>query len=149
MGIATRKEKEISMKLFVVLTRTLDAIKKSVEKDIRSYGLNTTEFAVLEFIYSKGDQPIQKIGEKVLISSSSITYVVDKLEKKNFLKRVPSPEDRRITFASITEEGKRFMDDIFPQHQETIARIMGDLPLEEKEVLLTQLKKLGFHAKEV
>lgn len=149
MGIVTRKEEEISMKLFVVLTRTLDAIKKSVEKDIRSYGLNTTEFAVLEFIYSKGDQPIQKIGEKVLISSSSITYVVDKLEKKNFLKRVPSPEDRRITFASITEEGKRFMDEIFPQHQETIARIMGGLPLEEKEVLLTHLKKLGFHAKEV
>jgi MarR family 2-MHQ and catechol resistance regulon transcriptional repressor len=64
--------------------------------------------------------------------------VVDKLEKKNFLKRVPSPEDRRITFASITEEGKRFMDDIFPQHQETIARIMGGLPLEELEVRLTQ-----------
>ena len=46
MGIVTRKEEEISMKLFVVLTRSLDAIKKSVEKDIRSYGLNTTEFAV-------------------------------------------------------------------------------------------------------
>ena len=143
------RDEEISMKLFVVLTRTLDAIKKSVEKDIRRYGLNTTEFAVLEFIYSKGDQPIQKIGEKVLISSSSITYVVDKLEKKSFLKRVPSPEDRRITFASITEEGKTFMDSIFPKHQETIARIMGGLPLEEKETLLSQLKKLGFHAKGV
>lgn len=142
------KDQELSLKLFVVLTRTLDAIKKSVEKDIRTYGLNATEFAVLEFIYSKGDQPIQKIGEKVLISSSSITYVVDKLEKKNLLKRVPSPEDRRITFASITEEGKVFMDEIFPKHKKTIAEIMGGLPVDEKENLLSQLKKLGFHAKE-
>lgn len=142
------KDEELSMKLFVVLTRTLDAIKKSVERDIRNYGLNTTEFAVLEFIYNKGDQPIQKIGEKVLIASSSITYVVDKLEKKNFLRRIPSPEDRRITFASITEEGRAFMDEIFPCHRETMAKIMGGLPESEKEVLLHQLKKLGYHAKE-
>ncbi|WP_143522293.1 MarR family winged helix-turn-helix transcriptional regulator, partial [Pseudomonas sp. 2822-17] len=75
------------------------------EEDIKGFGLNTTEFAVLELLYSKGDQPIQKIGEKVLIASSSITYVVDKLEKKNYLIRKPCPKDRRITYAAITTEG--------------------------------------------
>lgn len=82
-------DEELSLKLFVVLTRAHDAIQKRVEEDIRGYGLNPTEFAVLELIYSKGEQPIQKIGEKVLIASSSITYVVDKLEKKDLLKRKP------------------------------------------------------------
>jgi MarR family 2-MHQ and catechol resistance regulon transcriptional repressor len=73
------EDQDVSLKLFIVLTRAMQSITKRVEEDIKSYGLNTTEFAVLELLYNKGDQPIQKIGEKVLLASSSITYVVDKL----------------------------------------------------------------------
>src|SRR5690625_3614485 len=100
-------DEELSLKLFVVLKRALESIKKRVEEDINNLGLNTTEFAVLELLYSKGDQPIQKIGEKVLIASSSITYVVDKLEKKKLLKRKPCPKDRRVTHATITRSEER------------------------------------------
>ncbi len=71
-----------SLKLFTVLTRALQSVKARAEADIKMHGFNPTEFAVLELLYSKGDQAVQKIGAKVLIASSSITYVVDKLEKK-------------------------------------------------------------------
>lgn len=145
----TLNDEELSLKLFIVLTRALDAVKKSIEKDIRSYGLNPTEFAVLELIYNKGEQPIQRIGEKVLIASSSITYVVDKLEKKKLLLRTPSPEDRRIIYASITEEGRSLMDEIFPIHSLQIQKILGGLDPKEKEDVIQQLKKLGLFAKSV
>lgn len=142
-------DEELSLKLFIVLTRALDAVKKSIEKDIRSYGLNPTEFAVLELIYNKGEQPIQRIGEKVLIASSSITYVVDKLEKKNLLLRTPSPEDRRIIYASITDEGRKMMDEIFPVHSRQIQKILGGLDESEKEDVIMKLRKLGLFAKSV
>lgn len=137
---------ELSLKLFVVLTRALDAIQRRIEEDIKRFGLNPTEFAVLELIYSKGDQPIQKIGEKVLIASSSITYVVDKLEKKNFLKRKPCPNDRRVTYATITTVGTEFMDNIFPKHTQAIQEICAGLDTHEKKVMIQQLKKLGYYA---
>src|SRR5690625_2038968 len=125
-------DEELSLKLFVVLTRALESIKKRVEEDIKNLGLNTTEFAVLELIYSKGDQPIQKIGKQVLIASSSITYVVDLLEKKGYLKRKPCTEDRRVTFATITDSGKALMDDVFPDHKRAIQEILGGLNIDEK-----------------
>ena len=140
-------DEKLSLKLFVVLTRALDSVRKSIEKEIRSYGLNPTEFAVLELLYNKGEQTVQKIGEKVLIASSSITYVVDKLEKKNLILRTPNPEDRRITQVSITEEGKALMDDIFPGHAKAVQRILEGLTMEEKEEMISQLKKLGLYAK--
>lgn len=140
-------DEALSLKLFVVLTRALDSVRKSIEKEIRSYGLNPTEFAVLELLYNKGEQTVQKIGEKVLIASSSITYVVDKLEKKNLILRTPNPEDRRITQVSITEEGKALMDDIFPGHAKAVQRILEGLTMEEKEEVISQLKKLGLYAK--
>lgn len=139
-------EEELALKLFVVLSRSLQSIKKHVEEDIKSIGLNPTEFAVLELLYSKGEQPIQKIGEKVLIASSSITYVVDKLEKKELLKRKPCPKDRRITYATITDEGTKFMDEIFPKHITAIKEICGGLDSDEKAYLIDLLKKLGYHA---
>lgn len=139
-------EEELSLKLFIVLTRALQSINKRVEEDIKSMGLNPTEFAVLELIYSKGEQPIQKIGEKVLIASSSITYVVDKLEKKKFLTRKPCPKDRRVTYATITEEGTKFMDEVFPNHRTAIHEICSGLASNEKEVLIQLLKKLGYQA---
>jgi len=127
----------------------MQSITKRAEEDIKSYGLNTTEFAVLELLYHKGDQPIQKIGEKVLLASSSITYVVDKLEKKDLLVRKPCAKDRRVTFALITEKGQALMDEIFPKHKAAIHELFGGLDAKEKEQLIQQLKRLGLHAQEI
>jgi len=146
MKMAENRDAESSLKLFVVLSRAFEAIQKEVTKDIRKRGLNPTEFAVLELLYNKGDQPIQKIGEKVLLASSSITYVVDKLESKSYLSRKACAKDRRVTYAVITEEGKAFMDEIFPDHKASIQKIFAGLTLEEKEEVTSLLKKLGYYA---
>ncbi|SDN38558.1 MarR family winged helix-turn-helix transcriptional regulator [Alkalicoccus daliensis] len=140
------KEEQESLKLFVVFSRAYAAVHKEAEKDMKSYGLNPTEFAVLELIYHKGEQPIQKIGEKVLIASSSITYVVDKLEGKEYLVRKASKYDRRITLADITNKGREFMDEIFPKHRAFINGLMEPLSKDEKKQMLTLLKKMGYHA---
>lgn len=142
-------DNELSLKLFVVLTRTLQSVRKKVEADIRSHELNLTEFAVLELLFNKGHQPIQKIGDKVLLASSSITYVVDKLEEKELLERKACPEDRRITHASLTSQGNELMRDIFPQHAQVIQDIFAGLDTEEKTMMIEQLKKLGFYAEEI
>jgi MarR family transcriptional regulator, 2-MHQ and catechol-resistance regulon repressor len=139
-------EENLSLKVFIVLSRALQSIKKRVEEDIKCLGLNPTEIAVLELIYSKGDQPIQKIGEKILIASSSITYVVDKLEKKELIKRKPCPKDRRITYAAITDAGIELMNEVFPKHKSSMQEIFSGLDIQEKEDIIEQLKKLGFHA---
>lgn len=141
-----KKESDLSLKLFVVLIRALESIEKQVVRDIKSHGLNQTEFAVLELLYNKGAQPIQKIGKKVLLASSSITYVVDKLEEKKMLERKACPKDRRVTHAEITAKGIESMDIIFPKHKEALNEIFNKLSTQEKEQMIEQLKRVGFHA---
>ncbi|KAB7669341.1 MarR family winged helix-turn-helix transcriptional regulator [Bacillus sp. B1-b2] len=142
------KEKEIeqSLKLFIVLSRAYRAINENVNKLISTYGLNPTEFAVMELLYHKGDQPLQQIGGKILLASGSITYVVDKLEEKGYLRRVACPTDRRVTFAQITEEGKKLIENIFPNHEQKINDLMSELTTDEKNTAIELIKRLGLSA---
>lgn len=136
-----------SLKAFTVLLKASQTVQDASKKDHVKQGLNPTEFAVLELLYHKGDQPIQAIGKRILIASSSITYVVDKLVEKNLVKRRACPTDRRVTYAVITVEGKKLMEDIFPLHVEKIEEIFSVLTDEEIINLIDLLKKVGFNAK--
>lgn len=135
-----------SLKLFIVLSRAYKAINEHVNKEIQAKGLNPTEFAVLELLYHKGDQPMQQIGNKILLASGSITYVVDKLEQKGLLRRAACPNDRRVTYAQITEDGEKFIMGIFPEHAERIDKIMSSLTDSEKMEATNLMKKLGIPA---
>lgn len=142
-------EEELSLKLFIVLSRALEAVRKQVVKDIKSYELNLSEFAVLELLFHKGEQPIQIIGKKVLLASSSITYVVDKLEKKGLLERNACPKDRRVIHGRLTDEGERLMQEVFPQHEQAMANIFSSLSIKEKEQAIDYLKRIGLFAEKM
>ncbi|PLS16454.1 MarR family transcriptional regulator [Bacillus sp. M6-12] len=135
-----------SLKLYIVLSRAHRSINDKVNSFIADKGLNLTEFAVLELLYHKGDQPLQQIGGKILLASGSITYVVDKLEQKEYLTRVACKTDRRVTFASITEKGKEFIESIFPEHEARIHDMMSVLTASERETAINLLKKIGLNA---
>ncbi|WP_339249385.1 MarR family transcriptional regulator [Sporosarcina sp. FSL W8-0480] len=138
---------ETALKLFIVLSRASKVVSEEANKIIESYELNPTEFAVLELLFHKGRQPIQKIGQKILLRSGSMTYVVDKLEKKGLLERVFCQEDKRVTYMSITPAGKELIERIFPPHEKNIEKLMSALTKEEQETAIELLKKLGLSIK--
>jgi MarR family transcriptional regulator, 2-MHQ and catechol-resistance regulon repressor len=138
-----------SLKLYIVLSRANKAINELTNQFFQQNGLNPTEFAVLELLYHKGKQPLQQIGNKILLASGSITYVIDKLEKRGFLARVSCPTDRRVTYAEITNEGSQFMDQLFPEHEQHLHELLSVLTYEEKDVAINLLKKLGLSIKDL
>lgn len=142
-----KKDTERALKLFIVLSRASKVISEEVHKAIEKHGLNPTEFAVLELLHHKGRQPIQKIGQKILLRSGSMTYVVDKLEKRGLLDRIFCKEDKRVTYMSITPAGVELIRSIFPEHAENIESIMSELSAEEQDTAIELLRKLGLSIK--
>ncbi|WP_220209700.1 MarR family winged helix-turn-helix transcriptional regulator [Reticulibacter mediterranei] len=146
--MSNRPRRTPSLALFIVLSRAYNWVNAHVTRDIRRYGLNPTEFGILELLYHQGPLPLQQIGEKILISSGNITYAVDKLEQKQLLMRQPSPQDKRVTFAEITPQGHELLAAIFPQHEEVIRAAVSGLTPEEQAQAIELLKKLGLYAQE-
>jgi MarR family transcriptional regulator, 2-MHQ and catechol-resistance regulon repressor len=140
--------RELSLKLLVVLSKAYKVVMDRAVKDMKKHGLSEPEFIVLELLFSKGKFPLQRIGERLLVTSGGITYTIDKLEKKGLIKRVACPEDRRVTYAEITDEGSALMKGIFPHHAEVIESLMQGLTIEEKQIAITLIKKIGISAQE-
>lgn len=140
--------KEEALKALTTLLRASSSVEKAVKTDMTSYGLNSTEFAVMELLYNKGKQPIQMIGKKILLASSSITYVIDRLEEKGYVKRIADETDRRVTFVELTNDGCQKMEEIFPQHADTIEELFKECSVKEIEELRVTLKKVGYTAAE-
>ncbi|WP_409343477.1 MarR family winged helix-turn-helix transcriptional regulator [Paenibacillus sp. MBLB4367] len=140
--------KDESLELYIVLSRAHIWAEAHSTRHIRRHGLNPTEFGVLELVYHKGPQPLQQIGEKILISSGNITYVVDKLVRKKLLNRVPYPNDRRVIYAELTDNGRKLIQELFPSHTEAIRQAVSGLNPEEKKQAVRLLKKLGKAAQE-
>jgi len=134
------------LKLYITLSRAYRAILAHDERDIRRHGLNLTEFAVLELLYHKGPQPLQRIGERILITTGTVTYVIDKLEQKGLLFRNPCEKDRRKFYAVLSEAGKALISKIFPEHAQNLAYALGGLSSEEQDIAINLLKKLGHEA---
>jgi MarR family 2-MHQ and catechol resistance regulon transcriptional repressor len=124
------------------MNRTAERIHGHLQRQVEAHGLTLTEFGVLEALLHKGPLPHGDIADRVLLASSSITYVIDKLEDRGLLQRRPSEEDRRKTLAELTPEGRATIEDAFPEHAALVDDLMADLSLEEKRTATSLLRRI-------
>lgn len=137
------EETQRALRLFVVLSRCSNSVAEVARKDIARYDLSVSEFAVLELLYHKGPTPLGEIAEQVLLTSGSMTYVIDQLEKQGLVMRVACPSDRRRLYAQLTETGRTKIAGIFPDHAAQIRQRISTLTAEEQDTAILLLKKLG------
>ena len=96
--------------------------------------------AVLYFS-REGQMSLGKLGQRLMVHPTSVTAVVDTLERLGFVERVPHPSDRRQTLARITPLGRSTMErasqEIAVDHYG-----LGALSAAEAESLCLLLKKV-------
>lgn len=139
---------DVALKLWVVLARAFDSVERHSRASIARFGLGTTEFGVLEALYHKGEQPVCDVQRRILVESSSTTYVVDKLVRRGLVRRRHSTADRRVILLSLTSAGRRLMRDIFPSHAAAIRHAVAALSPREQARAARLLRNLGLGASE-
>ena len=122
------KHKEL-LDTVITLTQVNSYFTKVLNENISEFGLNLTDFSVLDLLFQKGEQTTQKIGEKILITSGS---------------RNKSETDKRITNIRLTEKGKKTIFKILPLQIEKINEIFSDFTKEDLVNLNCLLKKFNF-----
>jgi MarR family 2-MHQ and catechol resistance regulon transcriptional repressor len=144
----TEKDTELSLKLWVVLSRAFDAVQAHAQADVARRGLTIMEFGVMEVLYHKGPLTLGEVQRKILVTSGGVTYLVDRLAAKGLVERRRCETDRRAYYAALTPAGQEMIAEIFPRHAAAIDRALGGLDDAQKEQAVTLLRTLGRYAAE-
>jgi MarR family transcriptional regulator, 2-MHQ and catechol-resistance regulon repressor len=129
--------------VFLVLWRTYRAMRLKSEESRRTLGLGDSDFRVLEVLLHKGPLPVNVIGEKVELTTGSITTAVDRMEAKWLVVRKNHSEDRRVRIVELTTKGRRLIEKAYAQHEVDMERAMKHFPREDRAALMELLKQLG------
>jgi len=130
----------------LVLGRAAKAIEKVDRESIADAGLNFSDFSIMEALLHKGPMPINTIGEKVLLTSGSMTAAANRLVEKGFITRIQDPSDGRCFYLHLTKRGRRLIADVFDRHSQNLEKIAAVLNSQERSELVRLLKKIGLHA---
>lgn len=144
----TDNDQALALKLWVVLSRAQVAIAGHAAAQVARHGLTLTEFAILEALFHKGPMLLGEVQRRILVSSGGITYLVDRLERKELVERRECPEDRRARYAALTPAGEALIAQIFPEHARALEHALAGLDDADKETAARLLRALGRHAAE-
>src|SRR5580698_4066100 len=114
-------------RLWLVLARAYGSMVDYIEDSITAQGLGISDFMVLEVLLHKGPMTISAIGEKVLLASASMTSAIDRLEKRDLVRRKSCTSDRRIRIVELTDCGKASIEGIYARHEADLEKVSTEL----------------------
>lgn len=120
-------------------------ILEKVGQAFKPLEMNTGEYAVLCTLRVNG-KPYQltpkQIIKRVLLSSGGMSNLLERLEQKHWLIRLPDPNDRRGVLVKLTEKGFKLVEQAMALHAKIEQQFTAQLTAQEHATLAQLLKKL-------
>lgn len=108
-----------------------DAFRQHQNEVRKKYKISANEMEIILYINDFGPQRMKAVGEKFKIKFSTLTSLVDKIERLNLVKRVNSKEDRRSILVTITKKGKKMLEEYNSQIRD-LAEKMSEIATQEE-----------------
>jgi len=128
---------------FQANTLMVRALEKSIKQEL---GLPLAGYEVLVRLAEvpEGDRlRMQELARRVLLSKSGLSQLFTRLERQGLVERRGDPENLRVTYATITEEGREALERARPAFQEEIEeRFARHLNKEEMRTIRQAMRKV-------
>ena len=140
----TEAEKEPFLKLLRPLVETYAAFLRKDAEQVRRLGLTGSQFDVIATLGDTEGLPCSELSEKTLVTKGTLTGVLDRLESKRLIERVPSKKDRRSVTVRLTAKGDELFRKVFPAQvlhlKPYFERALTAREMQELRTLLLKLK---------
>ncbi len=133
--------------LFLLFWKASHEVLRYDRGRIRRAGFKSlSDFAVLEFLLHKGPQPVNVIGERIMLTSGSITTAVQRLEKQGLVRRERGEKDARVVFVHLTDTGRELIEQTFSKHAVELDHLFEVFDEAERANFSNLIRKLGRYA---
>lgn len=120
-------------------------LKHNMSKLFEDCGMTGPQGMVMGTISKLGKTKISDLSSNLGLSNSTISGIIDRLEKQEMVVRERSEEDKRVVYVSLTPKFEEMHQDLHKRAQQNITNIMKrGTPEEITKVIegFTTLKKL-------
>ncbi|MDA4115904.1 MAG: MarR family transcriptional regulator [Thaumarchaeota archaeon] len=130
-------------RVLLALLSSERAILRAMTESAAQADITLQQFSVLGVLSRLGPVPMSRLGEELRVTPPNITGVVDRLEKKELVKRESSSKDRRRKEIRLTTRGAALYERVRVGYSESLQESLDAFTQEEQETLAKLLKKLA------
>lgn len=119
-------------------------LEKQVVDYLKPYNLSPSQFNALMIIKHIGKEnglSQVDISDKLIVSASNMTRLLDKLKKEALIERYPQEHDRRVNLIKITTKGSQLLDTAWPGYISTIKMMTKNMEDNDLQTITKLLLK--------
>jgi len=126
----------------LLLRKLCFIIKQNGRELLVDFNMTPPQFNALQIIISEGEITISELSNKLYLAPSTITDIIDRMEKNNLVKRIRDTKDRRVVKVRALEKGHSFINDVIKKRIGFIKKHSSELSIEDKENLIKYLSSI-------
>jgi DNA-binding MarR family transcriptional regulator len=128
----------------MALVRTGDRLLAGIDQALRHHRLSRAGREALAVLDGAG-QPLSPtaIAERLIVTTASVTSLLDTLERRGLVERRPDPTDRRRLLIVITHDGKAIVDKFLPEIVALQTAALATLTEAQRRQLVELLATVG------
>ncbi len=144
------EKRDHDLKLLPWMGRAMKQIDLFFKEHFESVGARLTkvQWLMLKLLDREDGQPQNQLAFLANRDKASLTRLIDTMERKNLVARIPSKSDQRINHIHITKHGEKIYRQTIPVFEELIQIVQKDVSDEEIETVIRVMKKIIDNLKE-
>jgi len=129
--------------VLVALRRVIRATDLQSKQLVKTASLTAPQLMIMQTLRDKGAVPIGELADEVSLSQATVTSIVDRLEKKEYVGRERSKQDKRKVLAFITDAGLDKLKTAPTLLQESFIRQFKYLQEWEQTMIISALQRVA------
>lgn len=130
-------------KVLISLRQIIRAIDLHSKEIDRQSGLTGPQLLVMKIIKQHGEIHAGVLAKQINLSQATVTTILDRLEKKQFVLRTRSSIDKRVVIVTLTDAGESALLHAPELLQESFIQAFSNLPEWEQSLILSSLQRVA------
>lgn len=135
-----KKMKLLMLQIFNMVVKTEETALKEAAN---SHNLSVAEMHTLVAVGKHDPDTMTNIASKLLINVSTLSIAINKLEKKGYVERIRTEEDRRVVRIKLTNKGRKALEAHEKFYFDMVEEACGDMDEQEKRIFIQSLENMS------
>ena len=137
------------LELYFHLTQALKSVDRYLAHVLKQYDLTLPQYLVLQALYFKDGQTATELVENIHSDNATLTAIIDRLERKFFVRRRSSPRDRRKKIIVLTDKARAIEHSLSLKVEQFFDQLNQQLEPKEFRELTKGLQKITSYFSDV